>query len=215
MIKENIKSKIILALAGVVILAFAIALLIKVGFGLSAWDAFYANLAAATGLTFGFFSYFVGSILIMINTVISHKRYNWSALLMSFLIGNCVDIFNKIFANSFNLQSFIARVIIFIIGIIIYGLGISLLIYSGLPSPLEEFQFAIQKLSKVSIGTSKFLSDFTALILAIIVGIISKRGLGQISIATIIITLVVGKVVGTWITALTKINLREKIIKIK
>ena len=134
---------------------------------------------------------------------------------MSFLIGNCVDIFNKIFANSFNLQSFIARVIIFIIGIIIYGLGISLLIYSGLPSPLEEFQFAIQKLSKVSIGTSKFLSDFTALILAIIVGIISKRGLGQISIATIIITLVVGKVVGTWITALTKINLREKIIKIK
>ncbi len=215
MIKENIKSKIILALAGVVILAFAIALLIKVGFGLSAWDAFYANLAVATGLTFGFFSYFMGSILIMINTVISHKKYNWSALLISFLIGNCVDIFNKIFANSFNLQSFIARVIIFIIGIIIYGLGVSLLIYSGLPSPLEEFQFAIQKLSKVSIGTSKFLSDFTALILAIIVGIISKKGLGQISIATIIITLLVGKVVGTWITALTKINLKEKIIKIK
>lgn len=100
-------------------------------------------------LSFGFFSYSVGFILISFNTVISNRRFNWSALLMAFFIGTSVDLFNAAFSNAINIDSPIVNIVIFIMGIILYGLGIAFLIYSNMPSPLEEYQFAIQKVFKV------------------------------------------------------------------
>lgn len=208
MTSNIIKEKIIPAFLGVSILSFAIVLLINTGLGASAWDAFYVNLSIVTGLSFGFYSYSVGFILILLNTVISKKKFNWSALLMAFFIGNSVDLFNKIFGNAINFDSLFANVVVFIIGIILYGLGIAFLIYSNMPSPLEEYQFAIQKLFKVSTGTSKFYSDLSAFIAAVLVGVISKNGLGQISLGTLVITLVVGKIVGTWFEILNKYTRR-------
>lgn len=211
MSSSTIKERIIPTFIGIVFLSFAIALLIKINLGVSSWDAFYANLSITTGLSFGFFSYSVGFILILLNTVVSKKKFNWSAFIVAFLIGNCVDIFNTIFEASFDINLLTAKIVLFIVGVILYGLGIAFLIFSNLPSPLEEYQFAIKKIFKVSIGTAKCYSDVSAFIAAIFVGLISNNGLGQISIGTVVITLVVGKIIDKWLVIMNSYNKRVKI----
>lgn len=212
MSSSTIKERIISASIGIGCLSFAIALLIKIELGVSSWDAFYANLSIATGLSFGFFSYAVGFILILLNTVVSKKKFNWSAFIIAFFIGNCVDLFNRILGDSVNIHLITAKIVLFIIGVILYGLGIAFLIYSNFLSPLEECQFALQKIFKVSIGTAKCYSDLSAFIAAIFVGLITKNGLGQVSIGTLVITLAIGKIIDKWLVIL---NNHSKMVKIK
>lgn len=204
MISNLIKAKFVSAFIGVVAISYAIVLLIKTGLGLDSLNALYGNLSMATGFSIGLISFSVGCMLIILNTIISKKKFNWSAFLIAFLIGSGIDLFNKILANTFNFDSLIFNIVMFILGIILLGLGIALLIYSNMPSPLEEYLFTIQKLFKVSTGTSKFYSDLSFFLAAVLVGLISRNGLGQINLGTVVATLVTGKIVGMWLEILNK-----------
>ncbi|WP_105614341.1 YczE/YyaS/YitT family protein [Vallitalea okinawensis] len=215
MLKNTILTKMILALLGIISLSFSIVLLIKTGLGLNALNALYANLSIATGLSIGFFSWFIGFIFISINKVISKKKFNWGALVVAFLIGYCIDFFMKSLENSFHYDYLMTNIVIFIVMTIVSGIAISLLIFSGMPSPLEEYQFAICKLFKTTIGTSKLYTDLSLVIFAVLVGLIWGNGLGQINIGTIIISLVTGKIVDMSLKSLKNIEKKLEMSKIK
>lgn len=190
-----IKTNIIPGFLGIVLLSFSIVIRIKTGLGLDSLNALYGNLSMVTGLTVGFFSVLIGFIFIILNMIVCKKRFNIVAMVVAFLIGINIDIFNKLFANILNFDSLFKNIILFTLMIIIGGIAIGLLIFSAMPSPLEEYQFSIQKLFNISIAASKFYSDLSLLIIAAIVSFLSNNGLGQINIGTIVTIAVTGKIV--------------------
>lgn len=206
--KDSIKKRMI-GFVGILIIAYSVVMQIKANIGLDSLNALYGNLSSVTGQTFGFFSICIGFVFILINHLISKKKFNWTALLVAFFIGTSVDQFNRIFAHSMNFESWFARISLFLYGLILYGIGIALLIYSGMPSPLEELQFAIQKLTKQTIARAKFYTDLTLFIGALLTGILSGIGLGQINFGTIATTVLVGKIIEVSLRLLSKFENRN------
>lgn len=182
-------------LSGVVLIAFAVVLQIKANFGLDSLNALYGNLSSITGFSFGFFSICLGFFFVIIHAWVSKKSFNWGALVIAFLIGGSVDFFLKFLFPHLSTDSLQIRIFLFIIGIVLYGIGIALLIFSGMPSPLEEWQFAVQTLTGQSVANSKFLADLGLFILALIFGFGFHIGWGQIQIGTLLITLSIGKII--------------------
>jgi hypothetical protein len=187
---------------GVIGIAFSVVMLIKANFGLSSFNALLASLSEATGITMGVFGWISGFVFIVFNMVVSKKKFNWSALIISFLIGSLIDFFYVFLAGAISYESLSIRLAVFVAMLMMTGTSISLLIYSGVISPLEEYQFAIQKLFKTSVATAKFYSDMSFFIFAIVVSMLNHNGLGQINVGTVVITLATGRIIGIVLDAL-------------
>lgn len=193
--KRNISCNLLYGLSGVVLIAFAVVLQIKANFGLDSLNALYGNLSLITGFSFGFFSICLGFFFVMIHAWIAKKTINWGALVIAFLIGSSVDFFIRFLFPYLSADTLQMRLLLFVVGIVLYGIGIALLIFSKMPSPLEEWQFAIQALTGQSVANSKFLADLSLFALALCAGLVSHIGWGQIQIGTLLITLSIGKII--------------------
>lgn len=184
-------------LIGVALIAIAVVMQINADFGLDSLNALYGNLSLITGFSFGFFSVCLGFLFVFTNAWISKKTFNWTALIIALMIGSFIDFFMKFLSPHLVTNSLQIRILLFVFGIILYGIGIGLLIFSGMPSPLEEWQFAVQKITGRSIAISKFLADLSLFLFALISGFVFHIGWGQIQIGTLIITLSMGRIIGT------------------
>lgn len=195
-----------ISMMGVIGIAFSVVMLIKADFGLSSFNALLASLSEATGITMGVFSWTCGFVFIVFNMIVSKKKFNWSALIISFLIGSFIDFFYVLLAGAVSYESLMIRLVLFASMTVLTGISISLLIYSGIISPLEEYQFAIRKLCKTTVETAKFYADLSFLISAVVVSLLSHNGLGQINVGTVVITLATGKIIGMTLDVLNEAN---------
>lgn len=194
--KNKTTTKLLYGIVGIAMIAAAVVLQIHADFGLDSLNALYGNLSLITGYSFGFFSVCIGFFFILANTIISKKSFNFGALMIAFLIGGSVNFFSKLFSPYFSTISFEFRILLFVVGILIYGVGIAFLIFSRMPSPLEEWQFAVQILTSQSVANSKMIADLTLFVFALIVGFTFHIGFGQIQIGTLLITLSIGRIIG-------------------
>ncbi len=187
----------IISILGVIVASFSIVMSIKANFGLNAYNGLLGNLAEATGWTMGIFSWTTGFIFILFNMIVSKKKkFNWSALIVSLMFGSFIDFFYVLLAGDVTYQSIVLRLTVFLSMIVLAGMGISLLIFSGIISPVEEYQFAIKKLFKTSIATAKVYSDLSFLVAAVAVSLLTHNGLGLINVGTIVVTLTTGRIIG-------------------
>jgi len=194
---KELTKKWMISMLGVIVACFSIVMSIKANFGLNAYNGLLGNLSEATGLTMGIFSWTTGFIFILFNMIVSKKKkFNWSALLVSFMFGSFIDFFYVLLAGDVAYESFTLRLVVFLSMIVTAGMGISLLIFSGIISPVEEYQFAVKKLFKTSIATAKVYSDMSFLVAAVAVSLLTQNGLGLINIGTIVVTLTTGRIIG-------------------
>jgi hypothetical protein len=194
---KEVTKKWMISILGVIVASFSIVMSIKANFGLNAYNGLLGNISEATGLTMGIFSWTTGFLFILFNMIVSKKKkFNWSALLVSFMFGSFIDFFYVLLAGDVAYESLMIRLIVFLSMIVMAGIGISLLIFSGIISPVEEYQFAIKKIFKTSIATAKVYSDLSFLVAAVAVSLFSHNGLGLINVGTIVVTLTTGRVIG-------------------
>lgn len=201
-----------ISILGAMIVSFSIVMSIKANFGLNAYNALLGNLSEATGMTIGVFSWVSGFLFIIFNKIVSKKKkFNWSAMMISFLFGSFIDFFYVLLAGNIAYRSFALRLLVFLIMNVLSGMGISFLIYSGVISPVEEYQFAVKKIFKTSIANAKIYSDLTFLVAALAVGLYSHNGVGHISLGTFVFTLSTGKVIGVTLDILNRSKSRNPI----
>ena len=194
---KEVTKRWMISILGVIVASFSIVMSIKANFGLNAYNGLLGNLAQATGWTMGVFSWTSGFIFILFNMIVSKKKkFNWSALIVSLMFGSFIDFFYVLLAGDVSYESFALRLVVFLSMIVSAGMGISLLIFSGIISPVEEYQFAVKKLFKTSIATAKVYSDISFLVAAVAVSLLSHNGLGLINIGTIVVTLTTGRIIG-------------------
>lgn len=205
---KELTKKWMISILGVIIACFSIVMSIKANFGLNAYNGLLGNLSEATGVTMGIFSWTSGFLFILFNMIVSKKKkFNWSALLVSFLFGSFIDFFYVLLAGDVVYESLMIRLVVFLSMIVTAGMGISLLIFTGIISPVEEYQFAIKKLFKTSIATAKVYSDMSFLVAAVAVSLLTHNGLGLINIGTIVVTLSTGRIIGRTLELLNRSKL--------
>lgn len=199
-----------ISILGAMIASFSIVMSIKANLGLNAYNALLGNLSEATGLTMGAFSWTSGFLFIIFNKIVSKKKkFNWASMIVSFLFGSFIDFFYVFFAGNNVYESLTLRVVVFLTMIVVLGMGISLIIYSGVISPVEEYQFAIKKIFRTNIANAKVYSDVSFLAAALAVGLFSHNGLGHINLGTVVVTLSTGRVIGMTLEVLNRSKSRN------
>lgn len=151
---------------GLLTLTFGIALMIKSNFGASPWDAVNVGISNISGLSIGSSNIVTSIFLVILIAIITKTKPKISVVLVGVAVGIFIDFWIQIVPviEQYNF-------LIGILGITFLSLGIALYSNQGYPiNPIDNFMISLNKKFNLSITVSKFITDGTGLIFAIVVG---------------------------------------------
>lgn len=190
-------SKSIIYVAGLFTLALGVVLLINANVGIAPWDALYVALSDQIGFTVGSWVFIVGGILIFLNSLIMMRKPNLAGFIPIILLGLFVDLLNLKILSFIEVDGIVPRWILFLVGLVIMGLGITVYLYASLASiPNDELMLALTERTGWSIGVTKTLTEALAFVFAFLLG-------GPIGAGTFVEVLLLGFLVG-WFDKLIK-----------
>ena len=175
---------------GLLILTLGIALSIVSKLGASPFDALLVGLYNNFGFTVGSWEYILGAIMLLINSAVQRKKVDLKAMVTAVITGFGIDFWLFVLTNTWEPKIMLGRLIVFILGILLIGLGIAAYLQADFaPSPLDATMLVIQEYFGVKISIAKNIMMFFFLILAIIFK-------GPIALGTLIMVLAGGPAVG-------------------
>lgn len=185
-----LKKQTLIYFIGLLIMALGSSLTIKANIGTSSFDALCVGLSKSIGLSIGNWCIILGIFLIFINSILLKEKPSIYSFLTSLLAGFMIDFWlNFLIIDS---KVIFFKIFIFLVGITINALGISIYIQSGLAKgAIDNFMLAIKKVTKSNLMISKFITEFLFIALSIIVK-------GSIGIGTIVIAILSGLLIETF-----------------
>ncbi|WP_347552441.1 permease [Pseudalkalibacillus hwajinpoensis] len=193
-------SRSLIYVGGLFTLALGVVLLINADVGIAPWDALYVALSDQIGFTVGSWVFIVGGVLIFINSLIMMRKPNLAGFIPIVLLGLFVDLLNLKILSFIEVDGIVPRWILFMVGIIIMGLGIAVYLHASLASiPNDELMLALTEQTGWSIGITKTLTEALAFVFAFILN-------GPIGAGTFVEVLLLGFLVGWFDKLIKKIN---------
>lgn len=184
------KQRYTLFFLGILILTLGVALTIKADIGVGAWDSVNVALNTIYGLSVGTFAVIISVIMIVISGLLRNGKFNFYTLVTAFLLGIFTDLWIKIVMPINIMDSLIIKLCCFTFGVVLLAFGIALYIQPKLaPNPIDDFMIALKNKLDIKIFVSKLLVD----VLGLIIGLLLN---GPIGLGTLIITVVLGPLVG-------------------
>ncbi|WP_102347772.1 YczE/YyaS/YitT family protein [Bacillus sp. Marseille-P3661] len=186
---NNFLQRLFMYLSGIVIIAFSIALIVKVDVGAGAWDALNVGLSQVIGFTVGTWVFIIGFLLIFFNAWLMKVKPQYLAMITVVINGLVIDFWLYIVFQNIYIESLYVRVGLFIIGTITLAIGISMYLQAKFPPvPIDNLMIAIQRRTGVNLMIAKTIGEISALVLALIFQ-------GPIGFGTIVITLLLGPII--------------------
>lgn len=196
---ETIK-RFLIMLIGLIVTALGLAICVRADLGISPITtlAFALN-KAFPSLTLGTYVFFQHIVFFILTVVLLRKDFKPFQLLQlpcSFLFGYFVD-FWEILLRSLTLTSYVARILLLLVGCVIVALGFSLSFTSRVALEantafLNAFSLRIGK----PYSTLKTLTDVLIVVMAAGVGLIFLRTIVGIREGTVVAALIVGPIAG-------------------
>ncbi|MDO4939628.1 MAG: hypothetical protein Q4E54_06680 [Lachnospiraceae bacterium] len=157
---------------GLELFAFAVYLMIQVDIGLQPWDIFTQGIADKIGTLYGNVQTVISVILVLIDVFILKEKIGIGTLLDAALVGKSVDLFNWIGIIPKMEGMLVLRILIFIAGLFLAGIGQYIYITQGLSTgPRDSFQIGLtKKLKKFSVGTVNIFIMVTVAVLGVLLG---------------------------------------------
>ncbi|MCM3585542.1 membrane protein [Mesobacillus maritimus] len=181
--------RILFFLVGLFLLSTGISLSIISGLGSGAWDALNVGLSETIGLTTGTWLVIIGVLLIILNAFLLKNRPDIGAIVTLFITGVFVDFWLLQVFDGVVLTQFITQLTVFLSGLLVMSLGISMYIQAKLPlSPIDNLMMALHKRFGFSLMVAKTIGEITALTLAFFFN-------GPIGIGTVLVTFAVGPLI--------------------
>ena len=182
--KTNLRLRIVFFLVGLLIMGLGISIVAISNFGNGPWDAANIGLSGKTGLSIGICMNIMAVMQIIVGGIINKEFPNIATLITSICLGAFIDLW-MLFLGNIEMTSTLMKFGVFIFGLPIISLGISIYLVSKLPNtPLDYFMLSIKSKFNLSLMTSKITSESIGLVLGLILG-------GTIGIGTIIIILAI------------------------
>lgn len=188
---------------GLSIMTFGVCMTIEVAdLGVGAWDALNISLTEKLGLSVGKWVMIDGAVLVIVVSLLLKKRPDLLSLLTIIIIGSLVDFWLGTVFELFQVNQFIGKIGMLLLGILIIGFGASIYIQAKFPqSPIDNFMLAIKERFRVNLMVAKTIGEITALIPAFFLN-------GPISYGTIIITFTVGPAIQLFFPFFEKLMVR-------
>ena len=186
---SSFKSRIILFIVGIMILTLGVALTVKADLGVGTWDSVNVGLSNRFGLSVGTFSFIIAIIMTIIAAVLRNGKFNLYTLGTAFVLSSFTDFWLFV-VNKLPLgDSYINRVVYFLLGILILSMGLAIYLTPNLaPNSLDDCMMAFRNKFNLSVGMAKLITDGVGIIFAILVG-------GPIGLGTIVIIISVAPLV--------------------
>lgn len=211
--KLTVHSEILYVLA-IVLLAFSVAMLSSVDFGLSMIVApAYVLSQKFTFLTFGQAEYVVQGVLFIVFCILMRKvRLVYFVAFLTCLIYGVVLDFWRAVIPAFNPSVTVpgsmhiaVRILLFVVGELITGFSVALFFKVYIFPQVTDF-FVTGVTTKYNLKVSKFKTfyDLIYLVVAIVLSLVFFKKLVGISFGTIILTLTNGMVIGFFFNLIEK-----------
>ncbi|MGY4690437.1 YczE/YyaS/YitT family protein [Salibacterium sp. K-3] len=173
--------------AGVIIMSFGIALMIRAELGSAPWDVLNIGLRHQFGLTVGSWSIIVGIVVIASASILERRLPQAGGILNMFLVGMFIDLFLFILPAP---EAIVIRVIMLLAGIIIIGYGIGTYIAPGCGAgPRDSLMLALQQKTGWKVSRVRGIMEILVLFIGWALG-------GPVFIGTVLFCIGIGQVVG-------------------
>lgn len=187
--KNNCIKRILIFIAGILILTLGVSLIYKSDLGLGSYDAVSFGLIKKFNISATLAMVITGTVSLIIGAILRKKMPKFISFITSVLIGGFLDVWT-IILKSIYIESIIAKIVIFILGLILLCIGVSIYFIPKLPpNPIDDIVVALNEAKGLSLSKSKFIVDLVCIFIAFMLN-------GPIGIGTIILTLVLGPSIG-------------------
>jgi uncharacterized membrane protein YczE len=196
---------------GMICIAFGVVFMLRSNIGLSSWDTLHYSMHKLFNITIGTAMIIVTTIFTL-SLVIMNKNLKFIISgLPVFIVGPLIDFLDLILLVDFVPTELSIRLISFTAGILILPLGGAFLLASTFPGGIfDEFMMVVgRKLKTDKIALIRVIMEISAVLTALILGLLASIGIGQINIGTLIFTFTVGVLVKTYLKLFSKIGLYE------
>lgn len=203
--------RVFLYVLGFFAISFGVVFCLRSGIGLSTWDTLHYALHKLTSITIGTATIVVAGTF-TIAVIILNKNFKYIFMAVPiFVVGWLIDVVNLDWMREFAVSGLLLQIPTYIIGLLLLPLGGSLLIISTFPAGVfDEFTLAMMRIFKTkNIIKTRVIIEISAVLTALIIGLIAGIGLGQIRIGTIIFSVSVGTLLKLYLAFFERIGLYE------
>lgn len=189
-------ARIIVYLAGIIILSFGITLNTKTGLGVSPIISIPFSISTLTQINLGTMTFIFYSLLVLLQILLlgrNFKIYQLLQVVMSLITSLFINIFDQILPSAPNLP---LKLILLAAAIIFTGLGASLTVGMKIvPNPADGFADVLGQKLKKGFGFGKNVFDLSCILLSLIIGLIFAGKIVGIGVGTIISMILTGRMV--------------------
>lgn len=199
-------------IVGIMFISFSVVLSFKTGFGVTPADNVTGMIALTTGLSLGGAAFLVSSFIIFC-IMIFYKSFKFLFLFVQVIMFSpLLDLWNLVVLHNFAPTGFMA-VVILIISVFLLPLGGMLMIKSTYPAGLyDELMFLTYRVTKFKLNVSRTFNELVLILIALIISLLTKNGIGFVNFGTFIYALSVGNILKFYIFGIDKIiETRRKI----
>lgn len=188
--RENLKNRLIMALVGVSIIAFGVGVVQYSALGVDPFTAAVMGLANIFDTRFGVIYPIITTVFILIIFFVEKKLLGIVTFLNMILIGPGADFSLQTMKNFDANPSLSLRILVFIIGLVILGVGVSLCNNSELGTgSYDTLQLMmVDKIANMPFLKARIICDLTC----VLIGFLGKATIGA---GTLVNALVMGPIV--------------------
>ncbi len=190
--------RMLIYLAGMVILSFGITMNTKTGLGVSPIISIAYSVSIIWNLNFGNTTMVLYCVLVIAQFIIRGKDKKWLDLLqipVALLVSQLLNLFDWLMQD-FHFESFWINLAFLILAILLTGLGVVLSVDMRLvPNPGDGIVQTISDKSGKSLGLTKNLFDIGCIIITIALGLTMKGKLVGVGLGTILAVIGVGRAI--------------------
>jgi len=190
-------------LLGILMTGLGVTVLLRSSLGAGAWDTVVYNLRA-------FFSYVLsldvtlGTVSFMINLVVLacimlyHKKIRFIFVLVPvFGIAVAIDFWDIIVLGNYIPNELFIQILLFLGGIFILTLGLSLMLVTKFPAMVfDELTLIVMEIFTIkNFFVSRMFIELSAIVLATILGFSSNIGFGAVNFGSFLLALILGPII--------------------
>ena len=206
--KETI-FKIIIYIAGIVLSALGVNILLRSALGAGAWDTVTNNLSILVNTSLGTASAVVNVIIVTFVILYNKKLKFLLVLIPIFGIALFIDFWDIVVFASYYPQTIALRFVFYFGGLFILTLGLALMIVTPYPAMVfDELTLSLMRLFKSkSFFTTRIGIELFAIALATGFGFLAGIGFGAVNLGSFILALIIGPIIALqikWLNNLKK-----------
>ncbi len=201
----NLFKKYLTLLLSLFLASMGIALAIKSGVGLAAFDAFNQTVADTTNMQVGTIVMFVQIFFVFLQIVVLRKEASWKILLQIpfvVLLGQFINLFVYYIFGNLDLTNYFLRLILFILSQFWTSFFISIMLVLDLIAmPIENLSLILSKRIPFTLGQIRLAIDVLLIVSSLAITFIFSVPL-SIREGTLVSALIFGPMLGVFMPAL-------------